>query len=189
MSHPPVIYCLILHPRIGRDSLSDIKPLQTQLQNLGLLGEGFQLGGQHRYRLGGQFYQWLTFMGCAPALKLEPDAQDDEKFCHFRLHQLAQPEFRSLRPAARGRCPVCRKPAIHADEIGTIYNPQQQWSCPHCQETFSLPQINWKHEAGLCQVLIELLDVHPHEVVPTESLLGKLTELTGLTWDYFYSVS
>lgn len=53
----------------------------------------------------------------------------------------------------------------------------------------SLSEINWKHEAGLARYFIELVEVHPHEVVPTDGLLKELESFTDKKWDYFYTVT
>ncbi len=182
------IYCLVLHPRGINHPPLDFSQLSQQLQTQGMLGESFLCQGERRYRLGERFYQWLTFMGCAPALRLEATGPDDEKFCHFRFSESPQAQFSYLRPEVRGRCPHCRKAGTTAAEVAADYFAQQRvWSCPHCHESCAPQDIQWKHEAGMSRAFIELLDVHPHEVAPTDSLLNELATLTGCDWQYFYT--
>lgn len=184
------LYRLVLHPTgIGTHS-PDLQALQDSLLRLGLLGERFRQADEVRFRLGEHFFQYLTFMGCAPVLKLEPEVAGDERFCHFRMFELPRRVFRYLRPEARGRCPRCRKPAVTAAEIPPPDDPASAtWQCPRCREAALPAAINWKHEAGMGKFFIELLDVHPHEVVPTDSLLQVLADFSGQPWQYFYADS
>lgn len=182
------IYCLALHPQAVEFNEQQLQRLQQHLSELGLLGETFDMQGEQYYKLGERFYQLLSFMGCAPALKLEPDGPEDEKFCHFRFIQPPHLVFRSLRAGVKARCPHCRKAGTTADEIRQGYFLQQQdWFCPHCQMPSPVQDINWNHEAGMGQFFLELVDVYPHEVIPTDSLLKELETVTGQGWQYFYT--
>lgn len=166
----------------------EIDGLQQHLMKLGLLGESLPMNDGQGYRLGERFYQLLTFMGCSPALKLEPAGAEDKRFCHFRFIQKPYTVFRFLRAEARARCPRCRKPGSSAGDILRLFDAHQQdWLCPHCRQASALTDINWKHEAGMGLFFIELLDVHPHEVAPTDSLLKVLETITGRRWRYFYA--
>lgn len=188
MSMTTPIYCLALHPQAAVFNLNEIEGLQQRLLELGLLGEAVLVNGEQCYKLGERFYQLLTFMGCAPALKLEPESPDDEKFCHFRFIENPQRVFRYLRPEVKARCPHCRKASATAAEIRQGHFLQQRdWSCPHCQVSSPVYDINWKHEAGMGQFFLELIDVHPHEVIPTDRLLKELDIVTGQSWQYFYA--
>ena len=188
MTQPRSIYCLALYPHPDTDASIDREILPRQLQDIGLIGSPFSLGGETRYQPGEGFFQLLSFMGCAPALKLEPDGAGDEKFCHFRIVKKARMELRFLRADIRARCPHCRKPGGPVADIqGLLDRDALYWCCPQCQQDSLLADINWKHEAGLGRLFIELLDVHPHEVVPTDSLLATLSSVTGLQWQYFYT--
>ena len=182
------IYCLALHPVSGHLDRPDPADIPAHLQGLGLLGESFLFDGETRFKLGERFYQLLSFMGCAPALKLEQDDPGDSRFCHFRFIELAQPDLRFLRSEVKARCPYCRKPGDTAGHILGLFG-DQDWHCPHCGQAMPLQAVNWKHEAGMSQYFIELLDVHPHEVVPTDGLLKELEVLSGQKWDYFYTVA
>lgn len=188
MNMPSKVYCLALHPQLSYFNRQELDRLQQYLFGLGLLGETFAVAGEPRYRLGDRFYQFLTFMGCAPALKLAPERPGDEQFCHFRFVENPQIVFRYLRPEVKARCPHCRKPGATAEEIRQGYFlAQLDWLCPHCQTRSPAHEINWKHEAGIGQFFLELIDVHPHEVMPTDSFLTGLETATGQHWDYFYT--
>lgn len=188
MSNQFESYCLVLYPLAGALSEALDEGLREHLYTMGLLGAAFQLDSKKAYMLGESFYQLLSFMGCAPALKLEPESPGDRKFCHFRFVHSPVNNFRFLRPEVKARCPFCRKAGDTAEHIQNI-SAEQVWSCPHCQQQMSLSEINWKHEAGLARYFIELVEVHPHEVVPTDGLLKELESFTDKKWDYFYTVT
>ena len=189
MTQPHPIYCLALYSQSDADISIDQESLSRQLQDIGLFGPSFTLGGEIRYQPGEGFFQLLSFMGCAPALKLESDGVEDEKFCHFRIVDKGRTELRFLRTDIRARCPHCRKPGGPVEDIQTLLDRGElNWRCPQCQQDSALADINWKHEAGLGRLFIELLDVHPHEVVPTDSLLATLSSVTGRQWQYFYTL-
>jgi len=166
--------------------MASYRALPSELVKLGLLGEAFEFGAETRYKLGERFYQLLSFMGCAPALKLEPEKDGDIHFCHFRFAEQEQAVFRYLREESRARCPHCRKPSDTVAQVEPLFN-KANWACPLCQQVSSIDAINWKHEAGVSQFFIELIDVHPHEVVPTDGLLKELQNISGSSWDYFYT--
>jgi len=190
MKPAPQIYSLALYPQTEEFSILDIENLTAYLLDIGLLGEVFQCNAEQRYRLGERFYQLLSFMGCAPALKLEPDSPADVKFCHIRFTKSPQSEFYCLRPDVKARCPHCHKAGSTAQQIRqSCFTGRQDWVCPHCRTAIKAEAINWKHEAGISSFLIELIDVHPHEVVPTDSFLKGLATLTGHHWQYFYNVN
>lgn len=182
------IYCLALHPISGHLARPGGAGLAGHLQGLGLLAESFLFDGEIRFKLGARFYQWLSFMGCAPALKLQQDNPADGRFCHFQFVELPQTRLRYLRAEVKARCPHCRKPGDSAGHILEL-SDRQDWHCPHCGQAVPQRDINWKHEAGISDYYIELIDVHPHEVVPTDGLLKELELFSGQKWDYFYTVT
>ncbi len=186
MNNPTTPYCLALYPHSGWLERVKQAAVQTRLESLGLLGGPIPSGDEPRFMLGERFYPLLSFMGCAPALRLEPAEEGDRRFCHFRFVDLVEPRFRFLRPEVKARCPHCRKAGDTAEKIQALVG-KQAWTCPHCRQQVALTDINWKHEAGISRYFIELIDVHPHEVVPTDGLLKELTSLTEQKWHYFYT--
>ena len=167
--------------------IDDHAVIENLFIEIGLTGEALEGHAVPRYFLGDRFYQWVTFMGCAPSLKLAPDDAADEKFCHIRFTRHNEPQFQYLRPAVKGRCPACTKPGLTAASFMQQKLLQQTtWTCPHCQYTCSPLALNWKNEAGVGRFFIELMDVHPHEAIPVDGLLHRLAEMTGTRWQYFY---
>ncbi|MDH5408260.1 MAG: hypothetical protein OEZ33_02895 [Gammaproteobacteria bacterium] len=159
-----------------------------ELRAIKLLGEALSKSNEAGFLLGENFFQLISFMGCAPAFKLEPDDENDEQFCHIRLSLFSSPQFRYLRPERPARCPSCRKPGITASEFAHQYESMNgQWPCPACDERHALNKLDWRKEAGLAKFFIEVRDVYPHEGVPTDHLIHKLKELTGQEWCWFYA--
>lgn len=159
-----------------------------KLRELGFVGSEWPVSGGTGYLLGEQFFQFITFMGCAPAIKLEPTGPGDEAFCHIRISAVAEPRFLYLRGERPARCPVCRKPGITATE----YAQQQlmaaaDWHCPACQNKVLTQQLDWRREAGQACFMLEVKDIYPHEGIPTDFLLEQLRDMTQQTWSYFYA--
>ncbi|MDH5178360.1 MAG: hypothetical protein OEZ39_06935 [Gammaproteobacteria bacterium] len=159
--------------------------LVDALQSLGLLGQGLSLPTGAGYLPGERFFQFVSFMGCAPGLKLEPASSDDEKFCHLRVHYYPEPVFLYLRGERQARCPVCRKPGICASEYAAQGGVVD--TCPVCQANIAPGRLDWRKEAGQAGCLLEIREVYPHEGVPTDHLLQQLQSVTSQTWIYFYA--
>jgi len=41
--------------------------------------------------------------------------------------------------------------------------------------------------AGYAQLFIEITDIFPKEAIPQQLLLDKLSDITNVDWQYFYS--
>ena len=187
MSTNKLIHRLILHPADAQIDFKDFAAIGQLFTDIGLAGAGIAGHTPPWLMLGPNFFQWITFMGCAPALKLEPDDAMDEDFCHIRFTLCDEVQFRTLRPEVKGRCPACSKPGLTAEAFLREGHLQQaSWTCPHCRQSCSPLALNWKNEAGLGRFFIEFMAVHPHEAVPVDSLLQRLAELSSIKWQYFY---
>jgi len=187
MTRNKPIHRLILHPANAQDHIDDFAVIEKLFIEIGLAGVAMAGHASPRLLLGPRFYQWITFMGCAPALKLEPDDAADESFCHIRFTQHDELQFRYLRPEVKGRCPACTKLGLTAASFLQQKCLQQQtWTCPHCRQSCSPLALNWKNEAGVGRFFIEFMEVHPHEAIPVDGLLQRLAEVTETKWQYFY---
>lgn len=162
--------------------------LITVLQDLEFAGETLASTARPAFFIGERFFQLISFMGCAPSLNVEPASPGDEQFCHIRLHHNTTPVFHYLRPERPARCPVCRQPGLRADEFARQQaDTGTHWHCPACDTAIKVQQLDWRREAGLGQLLLEVRDVYPHEGVPTDFLLQQLKTATDQTWSYFYA--
>ncbi|UCE88335.1 MAG: hypothetical protein JSW10_08210 [Pseudomonadota bacterium] len=162
------------------------------MTTIGLAGPSLPGPDPHCYAAGAHFLELLTFLGCSPAVTLEPsaDAPSDQAFCYLRIkwgeHGM---EFLKLRDDPMARCPACRKTPANwqASALGTdSLTRAVTLSCPHCAAQIAPLDLDWRREAGLCSLRVEVVNIHPHEAVPVERLLARLAEVTGSAWDYFY---
>ncbi len=166
----------------------DIPNIVNKLQESGFLGEKWQspetVSGE-RYLIGDAFLSLVTFMGCAPAIELEPIAEQpgSTEFCHI--------EIESLKPVAefiRGsdhlisRCPHCRHRHVGWEKLPD----NLLYSCDKCQVETHLSEYDWKNTAGCGRFFISLHGIYPQEAIPTSTLLQTFKNMSDTEWDYFY---
>lgn len=178
---------LFIHPQQAEYVPENDRSLVKNLQDIAFLGKPWPVSTGNGFLLGERFFQLITFMGCAPAFKLEPSGPGDEQFCHISISIFPTPQFRFLRSERPARCPTCRKPGITAAEFEQQKMTEAHWCCPSCQQVIVLQELDWRKEAGLARCLLEVRDVYPHEGVPTDHLLQQLREFTAQEWSYFYA--
>lgn len=179
---------LVFHPTdinyIPDDSAKFIRVLQEK----GFIGEKWQapdsVSGE-RYLIGDSFLSQVTFMGCAPAIELQPiEAQPEStEFCHIEINEVRQqPEFIRGSEHLISRCPHCRH--RHAN-WGTI--PESlRYTCDKCKVESHISEYDWKNAAGCGRFFISLHGIYPQEAIPTPHLLKILASITNTTWQYFY---
>lgn len=189
------MYCLILHPAPGDDTAHDTAQparLVDTITAMGLAGPPLPAQGPDCYAAGARFLELLTFLGCAPEVALEPvsGTSGPPAFCFVRLQRGGHGrQLLRLRDTVAARCPACRTaPAewrADAPGVDTLLQAASL-SCPGCGAQLAPAQLDWRREAGLCDLRIEITNIHPHEAVPGEQLLARLGENSGRAWDYFY---
>lgn len=179
---------LFIHPVNPNYLPENDRLLFNTLHALELIGEPLDLPETDAYQLGERLFQLISFMGCAPSFKFEPDGPEDEVFCHVRLHQTPQPQFYYLRAERPARCPACRKPGIQSAGFASLaYSEQQHWLCPACGVESPAGTLDWRREAGMACLLLEVREIYPHEGNPTDVLLNGLKSATGQEWSWFYA--
>lgn len=180
---------LILHVRDPAYVPETIAHLEEVLREVGLIGKPWGDVSQQRYLIGERFLQLVTFLGCAPAIELEPPAQGDSEFCHVGISRLySSVQFMADMQGGVPRCPYCRK---RIDDWQSIIrhwheNALYQAKCPTCQRQVSPSDIDWRQSAGFGRFFISIYNIYPREAIPTEALLETLKKLTQQSWDYFY---
>lgn len=188
---------LILLPRNPGAGACTCDQLAGRLQSIGLIGLPAGYSGGIFYPTGEQFLQLISFLGCSPAIELDPpadpalleDALAHGRFCHVTLRCTTALEFRADASTRPPRCPHCERPvpdwAAHirhwqADPAGS------RWSCPACQVTSRLTDWVFRKTAGFGKVFIEINGIYPSEAIPGEALLAALDDLTGGPWRAIY---
>jgi hypothetical protein len=181
---------LVLHVRDPAYVPASMADLEQVLLQVGLIGKAWGDGAQHRYLIGGHFLQLVTFLGCAPAIELEPPANGDAEFCHVGISEISPvSRFMADSQGVLSRCPHCRKryedwqSAIQYWHTDSAYQTQ----CPACRKSLSPMELDWCQSAGFGHFFISIFNIYPREAIPTEALLLALRKATNQTWDYFYT--
>jgi len=158
------------------------------LQEKGFIGEKWQAPESvtgERYLIGDAFLSQVTFMGCAPAIELEPieDNPDSTTFCHIEIGQVCQhPEFIRGSEHLVSRCPHCRHRHTNWETIPESLS----YTCDKCNVNLHLSEYDWKNTAGCGRFFIKLHGIYPHEAIPTPPLLKIFATLSNSSWQYFY---
>jgi uncharacterized Zn-finger protein len=174
---------LILHPD-DPGSGPQLRPLRQLLTDMGLIGAAVR-GQQETFSAGEQFLQLITFMGCSPHIRLEPQGEHDNGYCFIRLKSFDAPRLRVSAHARPPRCQACAKPVAAAwlEQLET----HGAVTCPHCGHRHRQPrQLRWRNDSGMARVFIEIHNIFPGEAQPVAALLRQLQELDGSPWRYFY---
>jgi hypothetical protein len=167
----------------------DLQAILERLRDIGFMSEAIA-GDSPRYRLGEQFVQLVTFMGCSPFVALEP-GEGDAPFCHLSiLGPFDHPRLLCGRNTTPPRCEVCRKrladwrSTIHQWRMGNATSPT---ACPHCGHLQDPVSYDWRESAGWGRLFLCVENIFPQEAMPTQALLNQLQGATSeLPWRYFY---
>ena len=167
---------------------TNIPEIVDALQQVGFLGEKWQspkaVSGE-RYLIGDSFLSLVTFMGCAPAIELEPISEQpaSTEFCHVEIEPVRNAaEFIRGSDHLISRCPHCQQRHANWKDIPESLS----YSCDKCEVDSHLSEYDWKHTAGCGRFFISLHGIYPQEAIPTSQLLQTLEEITDTKWDYFY---
>ena len=167
---------------------SSVPDIVSALQQTGFLGKKWQspesVSGEH-YLIGDSFLSLVTFLGCAPAIELEPIADQPEStdFCHVEIEEI-KPDVEFIRGSDHliSRCPHCRQRHTNWKTI-----PQTLlYSCDKCKVETHLSEYDWKNTAGCGRFFISLHGIYPQEAIPTSHLLQTLENISDTPWTYFY---
>ena len=180
---------LILHARDPDYVPSTVAQMEQVLLQVGLIGKPWGEASQQRYLIGERFLQLVTFLGCAPAIELEPPTHGNSEFCHVGISDFyPSARFMADTQGVLPRCPHCRKRFENWQTAIQRWqdNPAYQAQCPSCQMHLSPTELDWRQSAGFGRVFISVFNIYPREAIPTEALLQNLGEATQQAWDYFY---
>ncbi|NOR41291.1 MAG: hypothetical protein GQ537_08785, partial [Gammaproteobacteria bacterium] len=134
---------LLLHPSDHRCPSVSVELLSGRLQAIGLIAQPVKLGDSLFYPTGENFLQLITFLGCSPAIELDPPsdpalieaASAAGRFCHVFLSCTDELQFRTDAKTQPPRCPQCRTPERSWQEkIKAWQNDGTNisWQCPDC---------------------------------------------------------
>jgi hypothetical protein len=188
---------LLLHPVDPDTAAVPEDRLARELRAIGLIGGGMPLGKAVFYPVGEQFLQLVTFLGCSPAIELDPpdDPQELEKasaagrFCHVFISSGEQLRFRGDSQTRTPRCPRCRSPEPDWKTRLQVWQEGKQgpdWTCQACGFCGSLTDLVFRKTAGFSRTFLEIRGIYPAEAVPGPTLLDTLASLTGTPWTTIY---
>ena len=171
--------------------------LAQELQATGLIAGRRSLKNDVFYPVGEHFLQLVTFLGCSPAIELDPPADPQElerasaagRFCHIFIDSGDQLRFRGDNQTQAPRCPVCRSPepewksGLLSWQAGK-HGPD--WTCRACGYSGRLSDLVFRKTAGFSRTFLEIRGIYPAEAVPGPALLDTLATLTGNAWTSIY---
>lgn len=188
---------LLLHPSDHLCPTVSVELLSDRLQAIGLIGQPVKLGDSRFYPTGENFLQLITFLGCSPAIELDPppdpaliDAASAEgRFCHVFLTCTDELQFRADARTQPPRCPHCRVPEQMWQEKIKAWQKDRaniRWRCPDCDFTGLLTDLAFRKTAGFGKSFVEIRGIYPSEAIPGEALMGTLRALTDSDWKAIY---
>jgi DNA-directed RNA polymerase subunit RPC12/RpoP len=188
MSHAPHTGRLILTPQDPYLLPDEPETILTPLHEIGFIEHALkEIPG---YLLGERFMQLVTFMGCSPYIRLQPD-ESDEPFCHLRLDgPYPRPILLSGKNTQPPRCMACRKrlsdwQASFQSWQGSTDNHMAR--CPHCGYQQDPVTYDFRQSAGCGRLFLIVENIFPQEAIPTPALLDTLKHVSkGNDWRYFY---
>jgi len=179
---------LVFHPTNPQWCPAPPESLRVCLTGMQLLGDPVSREPERQFLIGPSFLQYISFMGCAPAVQFAP--QGGAEFIHWYVSPcLATPRWIIDLQHALPRCPQCRgrisnwRDQVDINLVNTI---STSVICPHCQHTLALAQLDWRHGAGLARQFVSVMNIYPKEALPTDALLAALQHHTRTAWNYFY---
>lgn len=179
---------LVFHVKDPEYIPSNISDIVRALQETGFVGKKWQspeeVSGE-RYLIGESFLSLVTFMGCAPAIELEPIAEQpaSTEFCHIEVGSI-KPAVEFVRGSEHliSRCPHCRQRHVNWQTVPDTL----LYSCDKCKTETHLSEYDWKNTAGCGRFFISLHGIYPQEAIPTSHLLQSLEKISDMAWSYFY---
>ena len=192
------VHKLILYPAQVDSPVLSTAALVAALHSIGLIAAPLHHDEASGYRAGERFLQLITFLGCSPAIELEPPADPAERervcasgsLCHVRLAPAENRlRFRAEAGLPAPRCPRCRKAEPRWQELIEQWRNdarESHWICRECGYCGRLFDLNFRKRGAFGHTFIEIWGIHAAEAVPGETLLTALGELSGCDWNYLY---
>lgn len=173
---------LFLYPDIHDFDTKDFSAFIATLQKINLISQPVDDIQEHHYFTGDKFLDYIAYMGCAPTITFEKNG--NKNFCFVKLLNFSSAKLLHCQQQTRAPyCPECHKPVKDWQNNKT----ETSIHCNHCDTTSSIEKFNWRKTAAYAKLFIEITDIFPKEAIPQQILLEKLTAITNVDWQYFYS--
>jgi hypothetical protein len=131
------------------------------------------------YYPGERFIDHISFLGCSPNIALTPE--DGEHYCFIRFHPpLVEPHLYSGSNTPNPRCRQC-----HRIKKNWLQCPEPDF-CNQCSVQDRQDNLMWRRQGAFSRWVIEIMNIYPHEAVPSSFLLVALNDVTDVEWGYAY---
>jgi len=188
---------MLLHPVNPDTAAVPENRLAQEMQAIGLIGRPVSLEKSTFYPVGENFLQLVTFLGCSPAIELDPPGDPQEleqasaagRFCHVFISSGEALQFRGDKQTHPPRCPGCRNSEPHWNARLQSWqdgNNGLDWSCRACGFSGRLSDLVFRKTAGFGRTFLEIRGIYPSEAVAGATLLDTLASLTGTPWTTIY---
>ncbi len=174
---------LIICPRSISDKPQNISLIRQAIQDIGLIAEEFD---DSKYYTGNTFLSLLSFLGCSPNINVSP--KDGDNYCYIKISNITdRAEILGHTRSVIPRCPYCKYKFKNWQSINNYKFAKTIIDCPECNTSLKISDLKWRLEGGYGLFYISIINIHPHEAVPSEKLLQTLEQTTGFAWHYFYT--
>ncbi|MCK4710218.1 MAG: hypothetical protein KAU21_16495 [Gammaproteobacteria bacterium] len=171
-------YSLFLYAESANELTFSKAELINHLTELGFISSS---ANSLNLYAGNKLMDFITFLGCSPALKLG-EIESTIKIHHFKqLTGLGGESIETI------RYPTCKHPIHDPAKLLKSFTETASWQCPNCELKGEIDAINWRKSAGFSKIFIEVSQIFPKEAVPSDKLLEALHTFTKYNWKWFYS--
>ena len=169
---------LLLYARPVNPSVQSIDCLDDLLTEVCFIGNRcHDLDGD--YLTGDRFMDHVTFLGCSPSIALSPE--DGDNYCFIRIHEAGKiPVLYAGKNALAPYCPQCQQTK---DDWQAC---EQEDFCEQCNLIERSESWRWRKQGALSPWVIEIMNIYPHEAVPSPMLLDQIKAVSGAPWSYAY---
>ena len=175
---------LVIHPKLPTDCPCHVQDVIDALSDIGLVGSPDQ--AEHRFLVGEEFLNLITFLGCSPSITLSPTEGD--QYCYVQINPVSD-TVRCLgyTNLIKPQCPSCKQTISNWQQSPSWLDGSATKTCEHCGVEKPLQSFRWRREAGFGRFSVHISYIHPHEVVPAATIFQALHTATGFSWAYFYA--
>ncbi len=172
------VHRLVIHPSDPETVPDSISDIQQAMADIGLIGPALE--NNDNFQIGNEFLNLVTFMGCAPGIKLSPEDGDD--FCRIVFTPAqAQSGCLGYTTLVVPQCPSCKT------KIRDWHDASGSYTCTNCDSETPLHQFRWRKQAGFGRYCFYITQIHLQEVIPSAKILQTLKETSGFDWTYFFA--
>jgi len=175
-------------PKIDTEDVLSLLSKHGLISNLGSTNKWFYKNKLY-YLAGDNFLKYITFMGCSPAIETKPNKDNlpGANFIALKVQNFTELTFYPGKEKYQHRCINCKNTILL--EKHNPLSKSDLFSCTHCNNQFNYLQTNWRHNAGISHLFIEICGIFNGEAIPSDSLLNLLSKHNNQnnSWNYFYA--